>query len=797
VRGLKGLRVVDHSSGIAGPYCSKLFADAGADVIKLETPNGDPLRTWSASGADLGGRDGPLFRYLNASKRSVVGVLDEAGRNWEGEGGTDELIAGADLLIEDLPPGAYDRDAMLARNPGLVVLTITPFGLTGPMAGRPATGLTIQAESGSIGARGRPGREPYQAGGDIVSWTGGSFAAVASLAAVWRAQATGHGEHIDFSLQEVTALVTNCYLDLMWGILGRPPAVGALPNIETPSIEPTRDGFVGFTTYSAQQMSDFLLMIERPDLRESGEFDQFAQRLGRLDDWEEVVHAFTQKHSTPEIVELAQMLRIPVAPICNGKTMLEHEQVAARGVYVEDPSGGFQRPIPPYRIDGRALAPPRRAPRLGEHDGRIERRVPKRPKPGGERRLPLRGMRIIDATTWWAGPIATQMLAMLGADVIHVESTQRIDGGRSVGGTFAAQHEAWWECSFIFLSANSNKRGITLDLSKPKGMAIFESLIAGADALVENFSPRVMEGFGVTWEKVQALNPRCHYVRMPAFGLDGPWREHVGFAATMEQMAGLSWLTGHTDDQPRIQRGPCDPLAGMHAAFALLVAMAERDESGRGHFVECSMLEAALNVTAEQVIEYTAHGHLMERQGNRSPEAAPQGLYACIGHHVSENPQWLALSVASKAQWKALVDWLGRPEWATRIGADLASRRGRQDEIDEALRRAFAKRDRIDCVEELIAAGVPAAPVVDPRTLASHPQLVARGFLEEVEHPVVGLQATMSAPFRFASVERWLTRAAPVLGEHNAGLLHELGYNEDEIEALVADEVIGTRPEGV
>jgi crotonobetainyl-CoA:carnitine CoA-transferase CaiB-like acyl-CoA transferase len=797
VRGLKDLRVLDHSSGIAGPYCGKLFADAGADVIKLEAPGGDPLRTWSASGADLGGRDGPLFRYLNASKRSVVGGLC-AGASKERPGSAaDELIAGADLLIEDLAPGAYDRAALLGRNPGLVVLTITPFGLTGPMAGRPATGLTIQAESGSIGARGRPGREPYQAGGDIVSWTGGSFAAVAALAAVRRARATGHGEHIDFSLHEVTALVTNCYLDLMWGILGRPPALGALPNIETPSIEPTRDGFVGFTTYSAQQMSDFLLMIGREDLRESGEFDQFGQRLARLEDWEEVVHAYTRKHSTREIVELAQMLRIPVAPICHGRTVLEHEQVLARGVYVEDPSGGFLRPVPPYRIDGRGPAPPRRAPRLGEHDGRIERRARKRPEAGGERLRPLEGMRVIDATTWWAGPIATQMLAMLGADVIHVESMQRMDGGRSVGGTFAAAHEAWWECSFIFLSANASKRGITLDLSRPEGMAIFESLIAGADALVENFSPRVMEGFGVTWEKVGALNPRCHYVRMPAFGLDGPWREHVGFAATMEQMSGLSWLTGHVDDQPRIQRGPCDPLAGMHAAFALLVAMAEREASGRGHFVECSMLEAALNVTAEQVIEYTAHGHLMERQGNRSPQAAPQGLYACSGHHVSESPQWLALSVASEAQWEALVDWLGRPAWATRIGADLASRRGRQDEVDEALRRVFAKRDRKDCVAELIAAGVPAAPVVDPRTLASHPQFVARGFLEEVEHPVVGLQATMGAPFRFASVERWLTRAAPLLGEHNTEVLRELGYEDDEIGSLAADRVIGSRPEGV
>jgi crotonobetainyl-CoA:carnitine CoA-transferase CaiB-like acyl-CoA transferase len=372
-----------------------------------------------------------------------------------------------------------------------------------------------------------------------------------------------------------------------------------------------------------------------------------------------------------------------------------------------------------------------------------------------------------------------------------------MDGGRSVGGTFSAQQEAWWECSFIFLSANSNKRGITLDLSDPEGMAVFDALIAGADALVENFSPRVMDGFGVTWEKIQDLNPRCHYVRMPAFGLDGPWREHVGFAATMEQMAGLSWLTGHVDDQPRIQRGPCDPLAGMHAAFGLLVAMAEREHTGRGHFVECSMLEAALNATAEQVIEYTANGTLMRRQGNRSLETAPQGLYPCRGHHVSENPQWLALSVASEAQWEALVDWLGRPDWATGIGVDLVSRRRHQDEVDEALRHVFAERELRACVEDLIAVGVPAASIVDPRALAEHPQFIARGFLEEIDHPVVGRQATMSAPFRYASVERWLARSAPTLGQHNAEILAELGRDEAELEALAAKKVIGNWPEGV
>jgi len=797
MNGLKDLRILDHSSGIAGPYCSKLFADAGADVIKLERAGGDHLRRWSASRADLGSEDGGLFRYLNASKRSVVGSLPDPDSPSDAAGEIDSLLASADLLIVDSPPGEIDLARMLERHPGLVILSITPFGLDGPLANRPATDFTIQAESGSLGSRARPGHEPYQAGGSVSAWAGGSFAAVAALAAIRGARETGEGELIDFSLNEVTALVTNCFLDTMWGILGRPPVVGALPNIETPSIEPTSDGFVGFTTYSAQQMSDFFLMIERPDLRESGEFDQFATRMGRLEDWETIVHAWTREHTADEIIDLAQMLRIPVAPICNGQTVREQEQLVARGTFIEDPSGGFERPTPPYRIDGHPAPSPRSAPTLGEHQNGIEARSPERPAPSGSRRLPLEGMRIIDTTTWWAGPTATHLLAMLGAEVIHVESIQHMDGCRMVGGTFSAQHDRWWECSFFFLSANSNKRGLTLDLSDDRGMAIFESLVAGADALVENFSPRVMDGFGVTWEKVQALNPRCHYVRMPAFGLDGPWREHVGFAATMEQMSGLSWLTGHVDDQPRIQRGPCDPLAGVHAAFALLVAFFERDLSGRGHFVECSMLEAALNVTAEQLIEYTANGHLMQRAGNRSPGIAPQGLFGCLGHQVSENPQWLALSVETEAQWTALSGWLGDPEWARAIGPDLASRRAAEDRIDDALREVFARRERAECVEELVAAGVPVAAVVDPRAVSGQAQMLSRGFFEALDHPVVGRQATMGAPFRFASVDRWLREAAPVLGQHNVEILRELGHDDATIEELRAQGVIGDWPEGV
>jgi len=235
----------------------------------------------------------------------------------------------------------------------------------------------------------------------------------------------------------------------------------------------------------------------------------------------------------------------------------------------------------------------------------------------------------------------------------------------------------------------------------------------------------------------------------------------------------------------------------MHAAFALLVAMAEGDTTGRGHFVECSMLEAALNITAEQVIEYTANAHLMERQGNRSLEAAPQGLFGCQGHDISAHPQWIALSVETDAQWAALVEWLGHPDWATRVAGDLASRRQAEETLVECLAGVFSDRDAEECVGTLTAVGVPAALVVDPRGLAEHPQFRARRFMEEVDHPVAGLQPTMTPPFRYKSVARWLTRAAPVLGQHNAEILEELGYTVSEIESLAAQGVIGDWPAGL
>jgi crotonobetainyl-CoA:carnitine CoA-transferase CaiB-like acyl-CoA transferase len=786
MQGLRDLRVIDLSTGIAGAYVTKLLADAGADVVKVEAPEGDPLRRWSATGADLGGEDGALFRFLASSKRSVIGQ--------PGDAPVLELIATADLVVESFEPGVIDALDLCGRHPQLVLLSITPYGRGGPYSNRPASDFTIQAESGCLFARGLPEQPPVMIGGRTGYWVSGVFAAVGALAAVRRARETGQGEHVDFSVLEMMSVASSTYSDLMHRLAGRPPLDPVGRTVEIPSIEPTLDGWVGFNTNSREQYQSFLVMIERTDLKDDAGLANVGGRWKRRDEWNALVRAWTSRHTTAEIVERATLLRIPVAPVNDGARVFEHPHFRARGVFEPNPRGGFLQPRPSYKIDGGRIRLPEPAPRLGEHTGRIEPRPRPAPtRPGGRARLPLGGLRVLDATAWWAGPTSTQILGFLGAEVIHLEAIQRLDGARMVGGMFSSKPD-WWERSALFLGANTNKRGLALDLSDPRGRELCKRLMARCDVVIENFSPRVFDGFGLGWDVIHALNPRTIFARMPAFGLDGPWRDNVGFAQTMEQVTGLAWLTGYPEDQPRIQRGPCDPISGMHAAFATLVALAQRDADGLGHYLECTMVEGALNAAAEQLVEFSAYGRVMERMGNRAPYAAPQGLYACRGVE-----RWLAVSVESDAQWLGLRRALGDPAWARASAlATHAGRMAAHDRIDAELGSWARERELESAVEILIAAGVPAAAVFDGRLGSQHPQHVARGFYETVEHPAIGAEPVTTVPFRFASQKSWLRCAAPTVGQHNREILRDVvGLAESEIDALEAAGVIGTQPKGV
>ena len=571
---LDGVRVVDSTTQIAGPYCSKLLADAGADVVKVERPAGDPLRLWGS---------GALFEYLNSSKRSV-------------RGDALELATSADILLSE---ERVDTASLWAENPSLVVVVITPFGCTGPWSDHPSTEFTLQAACGSIGQRGLPDQPPLSAGGRLGEWTSGTYATLGAIAAHREAVRSGLGELVDVALLDCMAVTMVTYPSVFASFAGWPKVAGTGRTIEVPSIEPTRDGYFVVTTNSAQQFQDFLLMIDRADLMDDPDLPQVAKRFRRREEFLSAVHRYTSEHTTAEVLEAAALLRIPAGPLLNGSTMTEFEQFVARGVFVPGPSGRFLQPRIPYRVSGEAPRPFEAAPDLGQHGGSIEwtpRMVGARGA-GTDRerrveddgwRLPLSGVRIVDCTAWWAGPVTTAALAALGADVIKVESLTRPDNMRFAS-TRPPSHNRWWEWGPIFHAANIGKRGVTFDLSSSEGAEMLERLLRTADVLVENFTPRVMEQFGFDWDRVHALNDELIMVRMPAFGLDGPWRDRTGFAQTMECLTGMSWLTGFAEGPPVLVRGACDPLAGMHAAFATILALLaagsarRRKVGGSGH----------------------------------------------------------------------------------------------------------------------------------------------------------------------------------------------------------------------
>lgn len=779
---LDGLRVVDLSSEIAGPYATKLLADAGADVVKVEGPKGDPLRHWSASRQPLDGCDGALFRFLNASKRSIVGSLDDPA--------VAELVDRADVLVEGGSVGDDQLAEVRRRAPDLVVVSITPFGRSGPMAGAPATDFTLQAWCGSTAGRGATDRPPLHAAGRLGEWISGTYAAAGGLGAVRGRR----GEHVDVSMLECATVTLGGFGALFASFSGVLDAARTYPgpvrSVEVPSVHPTADGLVGFCTVTGQQFEDFLVLVDRPDLIGDERFSSAVRRMQHQVEFEDLVVAWTSQRTTDEVIEQASAFRIPVTAIGTPATIPTMEQFVARGVYVPSPGGDHDQPRVPYRVAGVEPRPFAPAPALDADRDSVA--WPHRPAPDGDpppAGRPLDGVRIVDLTAFWAGPSATQVLAALGADVVKVEGLARPDGMR-FGSVRRPTEERWWEAGPIFHAVNAGKRAVTLDLGIDEGRRLVFDLIAGADGVIENFSPRVLDAFGVTWEAVHQRSPRAIMVRMPSFGLDGPWRDRTGFAQTMEQVSGMAWVTGFADGPPIIPRGACDPLAGMHATVAFLAALHERERSGEGRFVEVSMVEAALNCAAEVVIEHLAYGAELERDGNRGPVAAPQGVYACAG-----TEQWLAVAVTDDRQWMGLADVLDRPDLGAdeRFATDMARRR-HHDELDQLLAAAVVDRDRDELVDALLAAGIPAAPVLPTAAVLDHPQLRARGFFETIDHPVVGRHDLLGLPFRFASrPQPWFDRPAPTLGQHNHEVLGDLlGLTPDDLARLDADGVIGT-----
>jgi crotonobetainyl-CoA:carnitine CoA-transferase CaiB-like acyl-CoA transferase len=737
----------------------------------------------------------PLFAYLNTSKRSVVVDDPDLLGAWP-----DIIVMGPDSSRRDGTATALGHEAerLRAARPELVVVTVTPFGCDGPWAEHPANEFTVQGWAGSSGRRGEPAREPLAAGGRLGEWAAGATGAVAGLAALFTARAGGGGDHIDVSMFEVAITIFNGFMMLQAELAGR----ASMPDIarysEVPSVERAADGWVGFATNSAPQFRAFAAMVGHPEWADDPELSRADRRGWHVDDLRPPISAWTSARPVREILDRADADNVPAAPVGNGAVLPTFDHLRARDTWVDNPGGAFVQPRPPYRIDD---SPPRRltpAPPLGADTSDVMAEPPRASMPPDDRARarPLAGLRVFDLTTYWAGPYASQILGWLGADVIKVESVQRPDGTR-LGTAYATAGREPWELAPLFHGANTGKRAVTIDMTRDEGRALGRRLLEHCDVFVENFTPKVVDRFGLL-DDAHRRNPRLVVARMPAWGLSGPWRERGGFAQNMEQVTGLAWVTGYRDGPPVVPRGPCDPIGGLHAAFVILAALHARERTQQGCVIEAALVDAAVNVAAEQVVDWSARGYLWERQGNRGPLGAPQGVYA-----TRERDRWIALSVETNEQWRALGKVLGRASAAWRDDArwqDDAGRRAHPDELDDVLARAFGGHDLETVVGKLLAAGTPAAEVVRPEDVAN-PQLQARGYFETLRHPVAGKVAYPGfgarSAARVARKEKLHASPPPLLGQHNREVFVDLlGVSDHELAALEHAAVIGTRPIG-
>src|SRR5882757_2727940 len=517
----------------------------------------------------------------------------------------------------------------------------------------------------------------------------------------------GAAELIDLSMLEAQILGLTYYPVTYYEMLGRPWRDAR--RLTVPGIARAKDGLIDIGCGTAQQWFDLCAMTGHQDWIDEESPLSITEQANKNSD---ELYAWVESQTVDEIRDLATAFRIPNAPVANGANVESLDHFQARGSFITNPRDGFSQPGPPYRMQPARLRAPQPAPCLGEHTAQYRQRDRRK------REVPpsmpsFEGLRVLDMTTFWAGPSCTHMLAMLGAEVIHVESTRRPDGARLVAG-IPITEDQWWEKSPIFSGLNTNKKGLTLNLQSAAGRELLTRLIATCDVIVENFTPRVLDQIGLDFAAVQAVRPDAIMLRMPGFGLDGPWRDNPAFAYAIESASGLSWLTGYPDRPPYEPYSIGDPCAGVHALNGLLLALEHRRRTGQGVLVEAAMIDAALNVSAEQIIEYSAYGSVPERTGNRGPTAAPQNLYRSADFDEFGRPDsWVAIAVATADHWGRLCRALGSPSWA--IDPTLSTQAGRrmhEDSIDERLAAWCENRSRGEIVATLWGAGVPVAKVL-------------------------------------------------------------------------------------
>lgn len=801
--GLAGIRVVELGELVSAPYATKLLADLGADVIKIEPSDGDRARRRGPFAPGDGGNPDAsgLFLALNTNKRSVV--CDERGEH------LDTLLDDADIIITNYGPErlgdlGIDLDQLLARRPEVVICSVTPFGLTGPRAHYRAEELNVSHGGGwayqSPGSSTEVDEPPLKVFGHQSDFHAGLVAATASLAYLERAEQTGVGEFIDLStMAHITGLLEAAFIAASYMELN-PNRLGS--RILNPwKILPCSDGLIFLVTVEQDQWERLVTFMGDPEWTKLGLFDSQELRLENEDLLHLYLEEWTSEHTVDELWRGGQAERICFAPVFDPADLEHQDHLQAREFLVEvnhPVAGALTHLGAPFRSSNELWGPPTPAPVL---DPAAEPTfVPGRARPaptdsaktakGDHPARPLEGIRVVDLSWVWAGPYASMHLAYLGAEVIKIESSSRPGLGRRLP-IQPLDVEPSLNTSAYFNQWEQGKLSVELDLSDPGSVETVKRLVAECDVVIENFATGVMDRLGLDYDELRAVKPDVILASISGYGDTGPLRDFMGYGPTTGPLSGLTALTGYTDGPPEeLGLSIGDPAAGITAAYAICAALSSRRTTGEGCYLDIALWEATASNAVEGWMSHAMGAEQPQRMGNRDPLMAPHNCYrtsdeSMVADGEPDPGHWISVACVDDDDWSRLADLIDPTLGADPRFITAVDRKRNEDDLDAVVGGWVADRPRWELTELLQAHGIAAYPSMSPQDLLNDDHLAHRGFLECLDHPEVGRRVHTGVPWRTTNGPNGVTRPAPLIGQHTDEVLGRvLGLTPDEVAGL-------------
>ncbi len=784
------LRVLQLGHMPAAAYCTRLLADFGADVLILEPPDGTAERR-AAPRVDIGAdiHESTQFAHLNFGKRSAP--LEDAP--------IAQLLADADICISSWPDAAWrnagiDRATLHSAYPDLVFVDVSWFGRSGPYKDFAATDAVCRALAGLVHLVGPAEGPPLTAPDNHAAIIGGLSACIAGLSGLYARLDGDRGRCFEASVHE--ACIAPSEYHTTEPTMAFPRAgIGRFPPAFPIGVYPASNGWIGVTTVTPAQWQTFCRVLGLHDLADDKTLLLGVDRSKRNAELEDRFIAKLREKSWQTLFALGLEHRLPIVPVPSMGDILNDASLRERGAIVPIATGqktlrGIGSPL------NLGATPPRRGgivPRAASSRAAFAKRTQDWSAPGKaaqRRELPLAGVRIIDLSMGWAGPLATRHMADLGADVIKVESCQYADWWRGFDMRPEALAERRYEKAGRFNMMNRNKRAITLDLTSDEGAKLLRNLVKTADAVVENYSVEVLPKLGLDYTALRRVNPSLVMLSMSSFGNTSPWRTCRAYGSTLEQGSGLPLLVGEEDDPPVMSHMAYgDAIGGLNGATALLVALLHRKRTGVGQHIDISQIECMMPLTAPWMLEHAATGRVSPRRGNRHPDYAPQNCFRCAGDDA-----WVFLSVTDDTAWHDLCRTIERPDLADDPAlATAAGRQRHSARIEVAISAWTRTRTPDDAMQTLQQAGIAAGAVRNPTLLDQDPHLLARDFWQTVDRVFSGPQPMPMLPFREHGVPYKVRWTAATLGQFNDNVLSDvLGLDAETRNRLADAQVIGT-----